>query len=105
MAWVTWPGFLVPWSLIIFLRFCPGLGYLDRVLGSMVLGHVLKRFALAWATWTGFLVPWSLVIFLRSILDLRFEFLVNNCVYSRLELSGNPQFGQKITKIIFVFFL
>ena len=36
-----------------------------------------------------------------SILDLRFGFLVNNCVYSRLETFENPQFGQHITNISF----
>ena len=36
-----------------------------------------------------------------SILDLRFGFLVNNCVDSRLETSGNPIFDQTITKISF----
>ena len=46
----------------------------------------------------------------EEILDLlslrhRFEFLVNNYVYSRLETSGNPQFGQHITKSRFDFFL
>ena len=36
-----------------------------------------------------------------SILDLGFAFLVNNCDYSQLETSGNPQFGQKITSLSF----
>ena len=33
-----------------------------------------------------------------NILDLIFGFLVKNWVYSRLETSVNPQFGQTITK-------
>ena len=36
-----------------------------------------------------------------SILDLGFGFLVKNYVYSRLETSGNPQFGQHITNFSF----
>ena len=38
-----------------------------------------------------------------SILDLGFGFgfLVNNSVYSRLETSRNPQFGQTTTKLSF----
>ena len=45
----------------------------------------------------------SLGVFLKdlNILDLRFGFLVENCVYSRLETFGNPQFGQQITKFSF----
>ena len=36
------------------------------------------------------------------MLDLRFEFLMNNCVYSRLKTSGTPpQFCQKHTKVGF----
>ena len=35
------------------------------------------------------------------ILDLGFGFLVGNCVYSRLETSGNPKFGQNTTKFSF----
>ena len=31
-------------------------------------------------------------------MDLGFGLLVKNCVYSRLETSGNPQFGQQLTK-------
>ena len=36
-----------------------------------------------------------------TVLDLRFGFLVKNYVYSRLETSGNLQFGQNITKFSF----
>ena len=36
-----------------------------------------------------------------NTLDLGFGFLVNNCVYSRLETSGNLQVGQQITKFSF----
>ena len=32
------------------------------------------------------------------IFDCRFEFYVKNCIYSHLEMSGNPKFGQKRTK-------
>ena len=35
------------------------------------------------------------------MLDLGFGFLVKNRVYSRLETSENPQFGQQITKFGF----
>ena len=42
LAWFTWPGFLVPWSLGISLMFCLSLGYLARILGSMVVGHFLN---------------------------------------------------------------
>ena len=42
-------------------------------------------------------------IFLQDlrILDLGFGFLVKSCVYSWLEMSGNHQFGQQITKSSF----
>ena len=36
-----------------------------------------------------------------SILELGFGFLRTNYVYSRLETSGNPKFGQNITEFIF----
>ena len=36
-----------------------------------------------------------------SIVDLRFGFLVHNCVHSRLETSENTEFGQQITNISF----
>ena len=36
-----------------------------------------------------------------SILDLGFGFLVESCVYSRLETFGNPQFGNTITNFMF----
>ena len=42
-------------------------------------------------------------VFLKdfNMLDLGFGFLVKNYVYSRLETSGDPQFGQQITKFSF----
>ena len=36
-----------------------------------------------------------------SIVGLGFGFLVENCLYSRLETSGNPQLRQQITKFKF----
>ena len=35
-----------------------------------------------------------------SFLDLRFEFLVNNYVYNRLETSGNPNLINKSQKLV-----
>ena len=35
------------------------------------------------------------------MLDLGFGLLLKNCVHSRLETFGNPQFGQQITKFSF----
>ena len=34
-------------------------------------------------------------------MNFRFGFLLKNCVYSRLETFGNPQFGQKVAKFSF----
>ena len=41
-----------------------------------------------------------LKVFLKdlNILDLGFAFLVENCLFSRLETAGNIQFGQKASK-------
>ena len=35
------------------------------------------------------------------MLALGFGLLVNNCVYSRLEMCGNPQFGRQVSKFSF----
>ena len=45
----------------------------------------------------------SVEVFLQdlNVLDIIFGFLVRNCLYSRLETSGDPQFGQQITKSSF----
>ena len=39
------------------------------------------------------------------MLDLGFGFLVNNYEYSRLETSGNPRFGQEVSKFSFEYVL
>ena len=36
-----------------------------------------------------------------SIFDLRFGFLVENCIYSQLDRSRIPKFGQKMQNIFF----
>ena len=47
----------------------------------------------------------KIIVWLKdlAILGCKFEFYVKNCVYSRLEMSGDPKFDQKISKIRFHF--